>query len=384
VERDEHRRADALDHYWDAVLRGETPARPTDVDDVAAAVIALLGEPRLAPPVTAAQERGRARIAAQAKALEDPMHTMTLPQDAISPNALPVTSWSPGPSTPRWGAARFRWAGQLATVALLLLTLGFGYLALGPGRPQSEQLAGIPALVAPATPAPGPLEVVLEPVLATTLPAELVPTSGNLSFDHWHAVLEPDTRASFPAEDVDCCPGPQISHVMEGELTLSVAGPLRVFRGSDIASGAARAEEVPPGTEIVLHPGDTALYDSALPAEYANRGAGPVHIIGSGLLAGATSWTPMGLPLIDGNEESSVPPLPPGPVEVMLVRAILPPGGIVPAPLPGSLVLEVGAIGDASIAQRADASLRNIGEQTETIYVITFTPIDAGSGTPTA
>lgn len=75
--------------------------------------------------------------------------------------------------------------------------------------------------------------------------------------------------------------------------------------------------------------------------------------------------------------------MPSGPVDATLVRATLPPQEEVPAPALGALVLEVGAAGDADIAQRADGGLRNIGPETETIYVLTLTPSGAaGAETP--
>ena len=95
------------------------------------------------------------------------------------------------------------------------------------------------------------------------------------------------------------------------------------------------------------------------------------------------TWPPAGFTLLDGNEEYSVPALPPGPVQATLVRATLLPAGVMPAPPAGALVLEVGAFGDAAVGQRADGSLRNIGQQTETVYVITFAPTGAETGTPT-
>jgi hypothetical protein len=87
--------------------------------------------------------------------------------------------------------------------------------------------------------------------------------------------------------------------------------------------------------------------------------------------------------LLDGNEEYSAPALPSGPVEATLIRATLPPQGALPAPPPDSLILEVGAEGDASIGQGADGSLRNIGPQEETVYALTLSPAGAASRTPT-
>ena len=65
------------------------------------------------------------------------------------------------------------------------------------------------------------------------------------------------------------------------------------------------------------------------------------------------------------------------------VHATLPPQGTLPAPPPNSLILEVGAEGDASIGQGADGSLRNIGPEEHTIYALTISPAGTAASTPT-
>jgi hypothetical protein len=230
-----------------------------------------------------------------------------------------------------------------------------------------------PATAASPT-AATPTTAQLDTLFSATLPAVQVPVAGNLDEVLWHASLDPGQSVAFSAAEVDCCSGPQISHPVEGELTVKVEGPLQLFRASQIATAVADATEVPPGTEVVLHPGDTAVYDFSHPAEYANHGSAPVHIIGGGFLAGSMIWTPAGLSLIDGDEEYSAPALPAGPATVTLVRATLPPRAKVPAP-PGSRILQVGAAGDASIGKQADGGLKNIGPEPATIYVLTLTPV---------
>ena len=168
--------------------------------------------------------------------------------------------------------------------------------------------------------------------------------------------------------------------MLEGELSVRVDGPLQVYRGSGGFSGVA---DVPPGTEVTLHPGDTAVYSYELSAEYGNSGSSPVRIVGGGIFAGAVRNIPAASShFLDFNEEYSVPQLPAGPLEATLVRATLPPEGSTPAPPNGALVLEVGASGDADIVQRADGSLRNIGPTESTIYVLILVPSGVGSATP--
>ena len=377
MKRDERQRADALDHYWDAVLRGEPALQPPPVENEVAAVIAHFSEHPISSYRSGAQERVRVRISARARELEDAMRTVSLSLPEIAADALPEPSWSGVRPVPRSTAVHLRLSAQLATALLVLLTLGLGYLALGPNRSTPPELAAIPAIVA-ATPPTSEAE--LSTVFTTTLPAAMVPTAGNLDFLLWNVTLDANTRGPASAQSWSCCPGPQITHVVEGELSIRVEGPLQVFRGTAVAQGVG---EVPPGTEVTLRPGDTAVYSYDVPAEYANRRSEPVRIVGGGIFAGAVRGVPAASShWLDYNEEYSVPLLPPGPLEATLVRATLPPQGEVPAPPAGALVLEVGASGDADIAQRVDGSLHNIGPRETTIYVLTLVPAGVGEATP--
>jgi hypothetical protein len=262
--------------------------------------------------------------------------------------------------------------GQVATAALLLLTLvtsvvAFGRLRSAPG----ERPASLPAVV--ATPSS---EAALQTVFTTILPAALIPTApGGRTFDFWHAVLEPGERVPIAGQS----PGPQITHVVSGELTIQADGPLQLFRGTNIASGAGT---VPSGTAVVLHAGDTAVYPYETAAEYANLGSTPVQVVGGQLSVGGVPGAAASLTFLDYREKYPLPALPPGPVQATLVRATLPSKGLVPAPPAGSLVMEVGAVEEVSIGENSDGSLRNISPSEATIYVLTLTPLGADSETP--
>jgi hypothetical protein len=236
--------------------------------------------------------------------------------------------------------------------------------------------------VTPVAPGGGTLEplatgAALDTVFATTLATEIVPVAGNLDFLLWRAELHPGLSARHESR----VRGPQITTVIDGELTVRADGPLHLFRA---ASDLARAAEVPNGTEVVLRPGDTAVYAFDRPVAYENRGSTPVQIVSGGLfagftgglLAGSNSWLPGEFRILDYNQDFAIPTLPPGPVAATLVRATLPPDGDAPAPPPGSLVLEVGAIGDAAVVRDAEGSLRNIGEATNTIYILSLIPVN--------
>ena len=137
------------------------------------------------------------------------------------------------------------------------------------------------------------------------------------------------------------------------------------------------------GTEVTLAPGDTAVFAYETPAEYANTGSTPVHVVGGELGIGVVPGRAVPLTTIDYGEKYPLPALPPGPVEVTLVHATLAPDGLVPAPPPGSVSLAVGADAEISLGENGDGSLRNILPREITVYVLSFIPLGSPSSTLT-
>ncbi len=225
---------------------------------------------------------------------------------------------------------------------------------------------------------PADMSESLETVFAATLPEAMIPAAGNLDFLVWRTALPPGIRTTNTAP----IPGFQVQHVLEGELTLTAERSLQLYR-SDETLGMVSGAEVPPGTPIVLHPGDTAVYPFDQEMTYDNRSSTPAELVGGGLFSGYGGWFPAEFTLIDHNEQYPVDELAPGPVQVSLVRAMLPPEGEIPVPPAGSLVFDVGAVKESDIAKRMDGSLRNIGPEDAAIYVLTLTPL-GGEDTPQA
>ncbi len=167
MEREQRRRAEELDRYWDAVLAGGSPARPGEVDDVAAAVVAHLGGRQEAAADAAARERTRQRILdlAQTQIMEASMiaqhhiHSAVMP---AGPGALP----QPRRDRTRWAAT------QLATVALLVLTMVMGLVAIG-GRRSGGPEAPLSQLAAPNAQPPAVASPAASPRASTAL-AEFV------------------------------------------------------------------------------------------------------------------------------------------------------------------------------------------------------------------
>jgi hypothetical protein len=209
-----------------------------------------------------------------------------------------------------------------------------------------------------------------------------MPSGGTLDFVFNRLDLPPNTSAPVTPAVQACCTGPQITHVIAGELTVRVDGPLRVFRAGESAAGSDGVT-VSPDTDVVLDPGDTIVFDFASPTEYTNHGSIPVQLVTAGLYAGTLPgpWADT-FTYLDGNENLPHDAFPPGPARVRLIRATLPPEADLPPPSPDSLVLEVGAAGDASIGMGAAGVLRNISPEPQDIYVITIQPTAPGTPVP--
>ena len=171
---------------------------------------------------------------------------------------------------------------------------------------------------------------------------------------------------------VACCPGPLIDHVLAGELTVRIEGPLRVARAGTAATPGP-VEEVAPGTEIVLRAGDTALYDQASPAEYANRGTEPVQLVGGGLFLGETQPVPPpGYLLNNFDAIFPAPPLPAGAITFSLERVTLAPSAMLPGPAPGALQAVTSGPQVAYLPEASDGSITNLTREPVVAYVLTL------------
>jgi hypothetical protein len=168
------------------------------------------------------------------------------------------------------------WSGKGVVMARSVVLRSVAAIALA----SITALWSGPAAVAQDA-SPVAAEVTLKTLVETTVAAEAVPTGAQLPFELWYASLEPGVQITVPVEMFACCPGPLIEHVLAGELTLRVDGPLRVVRGA--IAGTPTPEEIPPGTEVVLQAGDSAIYAQGPSREYANLGTEPVQLVSGGL-----------------------------------------------------------------------------------------------------
>ena len=223
----------------------------------------------------------------------------------------------------------------------------------------------------------------IETLLTTTFPAEAIPTTSSPSFLIWYATIAPDREVVIPRELVACCPGPQIEHVLAGELTLRVEGSLQVQRGA-MGGTPMPAEDVPPGTEVVLRPGDTAVYSLELPVTYHNAGTEPVHLVAGGFFAGSPPAPPADYAIPSLKERYPAPTLPPGPVTATLHRTTLAPEGVFPAPPSGAMQVVMFGPGTGTLGERSDGSVENLGREPLVVYALILHPGTPDGGTPAA
>ena len=222
----------------------------------------------------------------------------------------------------------------------------------------------------------------IETLVTTTFSEDTLPTASSPAFVIWYATIDPETEVAVPTELVACCPGPQIEHVLAGALTVRVEGPLQIVRGATRGTPAP-LEQVPPGTETVLHPGDTGVYAFDLPVTYRNAGSEPVHVVAGGFFGGSPPAPPADYAIPSSNVRYPAPPLPPGPVQVTLQRTTLPPDGVFPAPPSGAVQLVMTGPELGTLGERSDGSAQNLGREPVDVYALILIPTGAGAGTPT-
>jgi hypothetical protein len=221
----------------------------------------------------------------------------------------------------------------LATVALLLLTLAVGFMAIlqqppeGPGEPRWT-----PALVRALEAGPGTVgdEVLAEAIFGIDqLPG------GDKEVIFYRLTLPPGETLTALAGPSCGCPGWPVSGGVGAEVVQSGAYRLRLAAPIQVQSrGAARVESIPAQTEVTLGPGDAAIYpEYTASAEIRAAGDAPVHLVGVAIIGRETSGAPAPM-LPDGvrGEElgRSVPSdwdkLALGPIGVSLRQVTLPAG----------------------------------------------------------
>jgi hypothetical protein len=334
VERDERNLADGLDSHWDALLRGEATAT-ADLDADLSALVARLHAVGSALP----------------SVFPDPNHAW---RELLHAPAPPTRGWSEetpllarphsngyadlvaerrsAPPRPR---RRGGWVlTQLATAALLLLTLAAGFFAIRQvPEARDEATTWVPALVRALESAPG--GIIDTPLIEAAFTADELP-SGEKEALYYQLTIPPGASLPYLGAPFCGCRTETITEgvgaevVQSGAYTLRLEATLRVQR----AGSTRPSEDIPAGTEVTLAAGDAVLYPNyAAPGDIRNAGAEPVTLIGVAIFATDGSGVP--LPPIPPEVQATLlthsgpqdwETFPPGPLHVALRQVTLPPG----------------------------------------------------------
>lgn len=371
-----------LGRYWDDVVGGR-PAAPDDLDPTLAETVQRLHARDDAPGADAAFAT---QLLAQ---LEDRMDTMYLDMAQMSDpatGALPDASrrvsapWLRFPLPQRSLSRPSAWPlAQLASAALVVITLAFAFVALGPPRRggQVAPSADAPAaIVAVATPSPSAADETLAAIL---LPAGALPGDVVAGLNSYSVPV-----GSEGTWDWTCCTGVRLDYIRAGELTITGAGPMQILR----AEGAGNWEEAAPGTEIVLGAGDALLSRMEDRFESVNAGSAAVDLLDSVVFSGTPLDDPV--PYMESGAEAwqfqyqnlllDPVPVAEGPVTVRLRQVELAVEEVLPMPANAIVQLAVDLDENAVLATAADFSRQNMSEAPLTVYTLTLEA--AAEGTP--
>ena len=349
------RATDEQQRFWDAAT-GAGPAAPGGLDPAlteAAGRLRALDRVPPPDPVFAAQLRDELTAAA----------ARSLPQVASRPGGRNERVQLPRRAgLPTWlaGRDRRRWAlAQVATAALLVVTVLAAYVAFGPGRPQRVVVPPVAGSPTPATPSPSGVEseLMLDPTVAS------LPAGANVGVDRWSFRPGPDELVMAARS------GPTVAQVEVGQLTLRVDGPATLARGP-----AGQPEPVTPGDELDVAPGDRVEAAAGTGFALRNAGAGPAAALMLYAVP-AEEWVEHPFEKFSLYNQMAIshdaravindPDLPTGPVRVALERRTLPPGAALDGyPIDGvaAISVESGEMGLTLTGGRVPYPLRE-GEE---------------------
>jgi hypothetical protein len=375
----------ALGRFWDEFLHGR-PASPGDLDSSLAETVRHL---HARDDVPGADAAFTAHLSAQ---LEDQMNAMHFsnvrPADTFS---LSVNGRDPAravwPPLLAGGSDRRRgWpVTPLVSAALVLLTFVFAFFAFGPPRhdAQDERLTGPPSAVAtPATPSPSATND--ETLVTVTVPAGALPAEVVAGLNHY--TVAPGSEATW---DWTCCSGVRLDYILEGTYAVTSAGPMQLRR----AGSATDWEDVRPGTEVVLEPGDALLSRMEDSFDAVNFSSSVVNLLDVVLLVGNPGEDPVphersGLAaweyndLVDGQDIWLAPvSVPAEPMTLRLRQTSIDATSELAAPSDSIMQLAISLDEGAVSSTQEDFAIKNYGPDPIAIYALTLEP---AGGTHTA
>jgi hypothetical protein len=275
--------ANALSDHWDAVV-SRKQGHHLGTSEELAGVVRRLHALDSSPPLPPGQ-RDQLWDLVLATHAANPFPIGSLPGKA-SATAPPSGRQASMCILPPHGSVRLaprRWvATQLATAALVLLTLLAGYVALeraGFGR-ETHPVLGIPAIESPVeelAPSADESTIVLQSVIESIPPA-----ASWIGIER--TVLDPGTEITL-GRSRDRGKGPLIFHVESGELTLRADSGIQVT-----PAGTASAVDIPPETDVTLSAGAQGFAPSGAVTRWRNDGTTPVTVLNAGITSYSYGW----------------------------------------------------------------------------------------------
>jgi hypothetical protein len=368
-----HRRARAVAARWDGYLRGRQVDAPVHPEDEP--LVGLIPDlHRMWTP--GKRELGQSDpVLANLLAKHTEMNAMT---STATPIAIrPVRPLPHRPQNLSSPDARVGRGTLLISIAAAVLILVVGALAVDRWLDRNKDHT--PAIVAPGTPAPD-AGIAEETLLRITIPANLLPTGDNVSTGMVRFSIPPGTTATW---DAPCCTGPVLDHVLSGVYTVRADGPMTVFRST------GEIEQVPDGTAVTLHGGDSLLLQNQFPVEVSSDSSGPVELLNWVLVDNTPlfaerkldGWVRVGSPKVVKH-----PGIVTADLELLLREVTAPGGSVVTNPAgDGGVVLAIAADPDDAFLANISGGSVEINSKTDaevTVFIAVLTQPAGDGGTP--
>jgi quercetin dioxygenase-like cupin family protein len=354
-----------LDRFWDDLV-DSSDADTQWVDPERAAVVRKINTLAQAPVPASARDRVRQWLLSSH---ESPTFVMEAPtsagelEEVVAPRPsvyMHVLTRLPDRPVMRYAAL----------AALLLLVLGGIF---GSSRLLDRLRGGDPAMIPAAildTATPSTPDATDEILLDVTLSADAFPAADVLYTKLEAFSVPPGTTSSWPATYA-CCPDPHILYILNGSLTVTADGPVRVIRTG------GQSESVPADTRITLGPDDAIAPSPDTGFEFSNSSTAPVNLLVWVLTDPnlSHSFVPMNWISLGYSGDGRHVSAPNGSVRLLL-RDVTLAGGARTKPLPDSsyqLFLPKDRA-NSLLGENSDFTIINKRDDPVTLYVVTLLP----------
>jgi len=375
---------DALDRFWDDLVRGQ-PAPRVGLDQ-------RLGD--AVRGLHAAQDIEGPSPTFVARLQEELMltDTATLPRQLVAvPHVVPNGRVAPSSRSPRpvrpMPPRRPGWTASLSLAVVVVLALGIGYRALTGYDDSGSGLGGIPAVVVrDGKPLPNGVTDV-ESLVEIVLPDGLIAAGARTDLALLLHEFPSGTTRNEGIDPTGCCPGLNIVYILTGTASVRADGPMQLLP----KVGSLEPVAITAGTDVVLAPGDTLLYRQEVTWEWTVSAGDPMEVLLSVALGGiyGSFWNTFSGHPVDSRVEASLS-FATSDYPIRLWRATLAPEATL-QPSAGVIQLAVSPVVEgARIADLSGYAVRNRADEPVTLYLMsvgmpdTVASADVSGDTPPA